>query len=440
MLFDCLKYEINGSSRSEKIEMKVSGLSGVKISLESAQDMLNRRKPSSNPWSTIRKEEDKMIIDSRMDGNIVVGDFVFHINNENVIHETPKYPRPSHADYIGIVTGNDIEGGGRFSGRMTAPICALGGIAKQLLKEKGINVNAYISQIGKIELGKYQNSKYELEGISDSLAKKLENSDFPTIDDTNKEIAIKEIVKAKEIGDSVGGEIQVIISGLKAGVLGGPLYDGLEGKIASQIFEIPAIKGVVFGKGNTSINGSKYNDALYFDGDNVKTKTNNDGGINGGVSNGMPITLTVCVKPTPSIGIEQDSIDIINKTNVKVQSNGRNDACIVPRVVPCVESATCIALLNLFLEKGLIEKNESIDLFRKEIDAIDDDIKSLFIKRLEIVEKIGKIKKEKAINVEDKSRENDVINALVEGLNDNEKLAIIALYKKIFEISKNIER
>ena len=236
------------------------------------------------------------------------------------------------------------SGGGRFSGRLTAPLCAIGGILKEYLESKGVKIHAYISQIGNIK-----GLSYKDKNVTEDMILSSRDNSFPSL--TNKEEMLSLIEKTKREGDSVGGIIECIVYGLKGGV-GDNLFDGLEGKISSLIYSVPAVKGVEFGLGFSLSEsfGSIVNDELYYDKNgNVSFKTNNNGGINGGISNGEPITLRVAIKPTPSISKEQNTVDLVNKENVKIIIKGRHDSCIVPRAVPCIESAVAIAIYDEIL-------------------------------------------------------------------------------------------
>ena len=237
-----------------------------------------------------------------------------------------------------------MRGGGKFSGRMTVALCILGGIAKQLLKEYGIDVEAYVSSIGSISTGSYKEALPTLSDIQ-----KLDSS-FRVLKNEDKVNALIEDVASK--ADSIGGTIECIVYNPPVG-LSDTLLDSMEGKIAQSLFAIPAIKGVEFGAGFdiAQMRGSQANDEFYYDNDKkVKTYTNNNGGINGGITNGMPILMRVAVKPTPSIGIEQRTINLQTKENVTLQIKGRHDACIVPRAVAPVEAAVAISMLDSILE------------------------------------------------------------------------------------------
>jgi chorismate synthase len=240
-------------------------------------------------------------------------------------------PRPSHADYTSYIKygeARDVRGGGAFSGRLTAPLCVAGGICLQLLrqKQKGLSIAAQIIQI-------------------DNITEKAPNPAYPS------EPMLAAIEEARRDGDSLGGIIECTAFGVPAGI-GDPMFDGMENRIAAIIFGIPAVKGIEFGNGfaAASIRGSQNNDSFYIDSGEVKTKTNNHGGILGGISSGMPIVFRVAFKPTPSISKEQQSVSLSQRKEVPLVITGRHDPCIVPRAVPCVEAAAAVAIYDALLE------------------------------------------------------------------------------------------
>ncbi len=338
-----LNIEIYGESHAEEIGVKVKGLPKFNYDLTKLKDFLDRRKPSKSVFSTSRKEEDSPVIS--IDNNL--GVLTAEIKNTN--KKSGDYanlygkPRPSHADYSSFLKDGtlDYSGGGRFSGRLTAPLCIVGGVLKQYLKSLGIEVHAYVSSVGEI------NAKSYLDGeiYSEDILNNRENGGFPSLD--KKDEILNLISNVKKDGDSVGGVIECIVYGMKTGV-GDNLFEGLEGKIASLVYSVPAVKGVEFGGGFSlsKKTGSIANDSLHYNGETVNFKTNNSGGINGGISNGAQITLRVAVKPTPSISKEQETVDLVNKQSCKIKISGRHDACIVPRAVPCIESAVMIAITD----------------------------------------------------------------------------------------------
>ena len=255
-------------------------------------------------------------------------------------------PRPGHSDYTAYVkynASNDIRGGGHFSGRLTAPIVFAGAICRQILEEKGIKIAAHIASIGNIN-----DKSFNPVSIDDKLINKLNNSSFALIDDSVEGKMRAEVESARLAQDSIGGTIECAVSGIEAGI-GEPMFEGVEGVIAKAVFGVPAIKGIEFGKGFelSKMRGSQSNDPFEYKDGKVVTKTNNCGGILGGITNGMPVIFRAGVKPTPSISKEQDTVDLQKKENAKLVINGRHDPCIVPRAVPVIEAVTAVAILNL---------------------------------------------------------------------------------------------
>ncbi|MBQ9782746.1 MAG: chorismate synthase [Clostridia bacterium] len=340
-----ISVEIYGESHSEKIGAKCIGLPTFKFDSDKLQDFISRRKASKNAFSTTRIEDDVPIFEN-VENQTISGDFLFNIYNKNVksgdYNNLYGKPRPSHADYASYLKDGtlDFRGGGRFSGRLTAPLVVVGGILKQYLEQKGIFVEAYVSSIGGVKGISYKDQSIDRQFL-------LENRDIQLNTLSNKEKMLNEIEDAKSNGDSVGGTIECIVYGLKAGV-GDNLFEGLEGKIASLIYSVPAVKGVEFGRGFdfAYMRGSTANDPLRYVENKVKLTSNNNGGINGGISNGEDVTISVAVKPTPSISIKQQTVDLVNKENCDIIIKGRHDSCIVPRAVVCIESAVILALVD----------------------------------------------------------------------------------------------
>ena len=352
---DNLKIDILGASHADKITLIVDGLpKGKKIDLDELQKFVDRRKASKSAFSTKRLEGDIVHIASGLKDGVLTGDrFEAYVENTNVKSQDyanlQDTPRPSHADYVAYVKWNgkeDMRGGGKFSGRMTVAICILGGIAKQLLREYGIDIEAYVSSIGDIKASSYKDcipNKEDFKSLDDSFRV------FGKWDEINALIE-----KTAQDKDSVGGVIECIAYNVKPG-LSDTLFDSLEGKISSCVFAVPAVKGVEFGAGFdiAKMKGSNANDEFFYDEDkNVKTYTNNNGGINGGISNGMPITMAVAIKPTPSISKVQRTINLKTKQNTTIEIQGRHDACIVPRAVAPIESAMAIAILDSVISEG----------------------------------------------------------------------------------------
>ncbi len=333
-----LSVEIFGTSHGDRIGVRCGGFPAFSVDEEGLQKFLTRRQGGQGFGSTTRKESDKPEFIWSKDGKI-------EASIPNSTKRSSDYdnlyakPRPSHADYCSYVKDGtlDYAGGGRFSGRLTAPYCVAGGLAKQFLESKNIRVYAYLSQVGKVKGRGYA------EGVTEKEIASIEG--FPSVD-KKKEMA-EEIERARVLLDSVGAVCECVVYGLPAGV-GNDYFEGLEGKISQLLFAIPAVKGVEFGSGFdlAAMHGSEGNDPFYYDDGEVKTSTNHAGGINGGISNGMPITLRVAFRPTPSIGMQQHTVDLITKQNTTIKIEGRHDACVAVRAVPVVESAVALALLD----------------------------------------------------------------------------------------------
>jgi chorismate synthase len=351
--FKALKLSIFGESHSEFIGMELWGIpAGLEISQDAVQAFLNRRKSANNAWSTPRREADIVEFESgikngKTDGGVIRAVIKNTAQKPADYADAALKPRPSHADYAAYLKGNWTSGGGRFSGRMTAPLCMAGAIAVEILKTKGVEVAAYISEIGGILSTSYKTDQITLESIRAAQQKPL-----AVLSNDQTAAAIeKKIAAARADGDSLGGAVECAAFGLPAG-LGDAMFDGLEGRISYALFAIPAVKAVEFGAGFdlVKMRGSEANDQMYVEGGNIKTLTNNSGGICGGVSNGMPLTLRVGIKPTPSIARTQHTVDLATMQNTTLEVSGRHDVCIVPRAVPCVEAAVAVILLDTLLE------------------------------------------------------------------------------------------
>lgn len=323
------RFTVFGQSHGPAIGVTMEGLpAGEKIDMEALCAFLARRAPGGK-YSTSRKEADipEFISGLSPEGLSCGSPITAIIRNTDTrsgdYSELKDVPRPGHADYAAMVKygeGRDYAGGGQFSGRLTAPICIAGGIALQQLQKRGIRISSRIVSIG---------------------GEKDEKAMFELID------------AAKAEGDSLGGIIECVAEGVPAGI-GEPMFGGLENRIAQAVFGIPAVKGIEFGAGFAAagMRGSENNDAFYFDHNGeVKTYTNNHGGILGGISSGMSIVFRAAVKPTPSIAMEQRSVNMKTGEDTLLSVKGRHDPCIVPRALPCMEAAMALALYDAILER-----------------------------------------------------------------------------------------
>ena len=341
-----LHLTIFGQSHAPAIGMTLEGLpAGEAIDMAALQAFLNRRAPGRNEWSTPRKEADAPEFLSGLVENVTCGaPLTAIIRNTNTrsgdYANLASVPRPGHADYTAYVKYGghaDFAGGGAFSGRLTAPLCIAGGICLQLLKKQDIEVISRIAAIGQVT-------------DSSPLTASTADKPFPVVDDAAGEAMQAAIAAAKADGDSVGGIVECAVLGLPVG-LGGPLFDGMEGRIARIIFGIPAVKGIEFGAGFASagLRGSENNDPFTVENGQVRTVTNHCGGILGGITDGMPLTFRAAFKPTPSIAKEQQSVNLKTLSPEFLRVVGRHDPCIVPRAVPCVEAAAAIAVYDALL-------------------------------------------------------------------------------------------
>lgn len=347
-----IKLQIFGQSHSKAIGAVLDGLpAGEAISLEKISDFMRRRAPGQNAHSTARSEADNPIILSGLaDGMTCGAPLCAMIQNTDSrsadYDQLRNIPRPSHADYTAYLKyggHSDIRGGGHFSGRLTAPLCFAGAVCMQILERKGIFVGAHIYSVGDI-----QDTPFDPVHITKEQLFTAKEKIFPVNDNASGAAMLAEIDRAKRDMDSVGGIIECCIIGLPPS-LGDPMFDGAENKISSIIFGIPGVKGIEFGSGFScaKMRGSEHNDEFYFDGDEIKTKTNNSGGILGGITNGMPLVFRVVIKPTPSIAKEQNTVNLAQREDTVLEIRGRHDPCIVPRAVPCVEAAASIAIADL---------------------------------------------------------------------------------------------
>ncbi|MBE6708542.1 MAG: chorismate synthase [Ruminococcaceae bacterium] len=349
-----LTLTVFGQSHSSAIGAVLDGVpAGFHPDMDKLQSFMKRRAPGQNKMSTQRREADVPEILSGLAGGATCGaPLAFMIRNtdqrSNDYAEICDAPRPGHADFTAHVKyggHNDVAGGGHFSGRLTAPICAAGGVLLQYLRDHGVTVAAHIENIGKAA-----DVRFDAANVTGDELDALLRKDFPVIDDSAADRMAEEIEKARLAADSVGGVIECAVCGLPAG-LGDPMFDGIENRLAQALFAIPAVKGVEFGAGFAVADmlGSENNDPFFMDGDTVRTKTNNHGGILGGITSGMPLIFRIALKPTPSIGKEQDTVSLSNTENTRLTVKGRHDPCVVVRAVPVVEAVAALVLADLMI-------------------------------------------------------------------------------------------
>lgn len=346
-----LKLSIFGQSHGKAIGMTLDGIpAGLHVNEEKLHAFLTRRAPGRHEHDTPRKETDHPEFLSGIVKGYTCGApiaaVIYNTNTRSADYDNLKdCPRPGHSDFTAQMKYNgfqDSAGGGHFSGRLTAPLCIAGGLCLQWLEEKGIQIAARIISIGNIT----DDTLWDC--IHPDFSQIRES--FPVLNDKAEEEMKAAITLAKSNGDSLGGVIECMITGLPIGI-GGPLFAGLEGKIAHIIYSIPAVKGIEFGSGfsGSHMLGSENNDPFTVIDGKVVTRTNHAGGILGGITNGMPVIFRTAIKPTPSIAKQQNSVKLstLEPTTLRVQ--GRHDPCIVPRAVPVVEAAAAIAIYDAIL-------------------------------------------------------------------------------------------
>jgi len=350
-----LHVSIFGQSHSEAIGVTVDGLpAGEAVDLEELDRFLQRRAPGRTDTSTPRKEADKPhILCGLADGVTCGAPLAAVIENTNTrsrdYDKLKDVPRPGHADYTAQVRYGgfqDVRGGGHFSGRLTAPLCVAGGIALQILARRGIQVAAHILRVGEVA-----DRPFDPMGERGETLDSVRRAPFPVLDQKAGERMRKTILEAREQRDSVGGVVECMVTGLPAGV-GDPMFGGMESRMASVLFGIPAVKGVEFGAGfgAARMRGSEHNDPFGIEGGQVVARSNHAGGILGGITSGMPILFRCAFKPTPSISKEQDSVSLSRMEPEKLVVEGRHDPCIVPRAVPVVEAAAALVVLDALLD------------------------------------------------------------------------------------------
>ena len=353
-----ISLSVFGGSHDEEIGMHLDGFPrGFLLDKDALCRFLSRRAPGSTPLGTPRKESDLPIFLAGLDeeGKTTGERITAIIKNNNTRSRDYSFvydtPRPGHADFAALKKyGNavDLRGGGHFSGRLTAPLCIAGGICLQYLKAKGIEIGAHIASVGNVA-----DTPFDRTSPDDGLFDTLKNRPLAVIDEGKGAEMAALIERVRAEGDSVGGTLECAVTGLDAG-LGEHMFSGVEARIAAICFAIPAVKGISFGAGFdlAAMRGSEGNDPFYTDGTCVKTKTNNCGGILGGMTNGMPLCFTLAIKPTPSIAKEQQTVSLSRMENTTLKITGRHDPCILPRAVPVAEAAAALAVFDMLLDEN----------------------------------------------------------------------------------------
>ena len=356
-----IKMAIYGESHGKAIGVVLDGLPpGLKLDEEAIAKEMARRAPGQNALSTARKEKDAVEIESGFFNGYTTGTPLCariansdqHSKDYSILADKM---RPGHADYAGRVHYqgfNDYRGGGHFSGRITAPLVFAGAVAKQALAQQGIIVGSHILQINDV-----CEERFNPLGMEDAELAALSRKSFAVMDDAVGEAMQQRILKAKGELNSVGGVIEAMALHLPVGI-GAPYFDSVESRLSQALFSVPAVKGVEFGDGFAfaGLTGAEANDAMHYEGEKVTCFTNHNGGITGGLTNGMPLVVRVAVKPTPSIAQEQKTVSLKEHKDTTLTIVGRHDPCIVQRAVPVIEAVIAWTLWDLLLEAKKWEK------------------------------------------------------------------------------------
>jgi len=356
-----VKISVFGESHGPYIGVVIDGLPpGIRLDMGKINAEMARRRPGQDIYSTQRKEGDLVEIVSGFFNGYTTGTPLCGII-KNTDKRSSDYDdikdimRPGHADYTGWVRYRgfaDYRGGGHFSGRLTAPVVFAGAIANQYLEQKEITIGTHLLRIGKI-----QDEPVDPVNITREQLIQFRNMRFPVFSSETAEKMKEEINNARMDCDSVGGILETVILNLPAG-LGSPMFKSVESRISAFVFSIPAVKGIEFGSGFSlaSMRGSEANDPFYITEENgekiLRTRTNHSGGINGGITNGMPVIFRTCIKPTATISKPQHTVNIKTMTETEHVFKGRHDPCIALRAVPVLDAAAALVVLDLFMERG----------------------------------------------------------------------------------------
>lgn len=350
---NCVTVTVFGESHSEAIGAVIDGVKpGIEVDTDYISRMLSARRPQGS-ISTKRQEADEFKIVSGVFGGKTTGTPICIIipNSDTRSADYDKFygkARPSHADYTAHIKYDgfeDYRGGGHFSGRITAALVAAGAVILPELEKRGIKIGSHISKIGSVKDADFSNYNTELDNLI--------FDPFAVLSEEKKAQMTELIESARQNNDSIGGEIETVVLGLPAGV-GEPMFDSVESRISHMLFSVPAVKGVQFGAGFgfAEMCGSMANDEFKIEDGRVVTTTNNNGGINGGITNGMPVTFKTAIKPTPSIAKPQNTVDFINNENTEITVGGRHDPCIVHRARPVIDAVTALVIYDLLIESG----------------------------------------------------------------------------------------
>ena len=347
---NAVKVTLFGESHGDAIGAVIDGLTpGIEIDYDFIDRQLNRRRSKTLVCTKRVEKDDYRIVSGVFNGHTTGTPICIIIPNRDVNSNDYQLfgsvARPGHADYTANCKYHgfqDYRGGGHFSGRITVALVAAGALIQSALEKKGIYVGTHIKQCAGVLDRDFNDIEKDVQ--------KLHTAQFSILDDNARDSILQKTMEIKEADDSVGGIMETIISGVPCGV-GEPWFDSFESMISHAMFSIPAVKAVEFGLGFgcADIRGSQMNDEFYIDGDDIRTRSNNNGGINGGISNGMPIVFKCAVKPTSSIARKQKTVNFIDKTDTEIEIQGRHDATIIPRACVVAETLSALVVADLLV-------------------------------------------------------------------------------------------
>jgi chorismate synthase len=428
-----------GESHGRAIGAVIDGVRpGIPIDLEFIQKELSRRRPGQSAMTTSRSEADQVeILSGVFEGKSTGTPICMVIWNKDqqpkAYEQIKDMFRPGHAGYTYLAKFgvSDYRGGGRSSGRETAARVAAGAVAKQLLAKRGVEIIAYTKEVAGIRARTIDYSE-------------IERNPLRSPDPVAAEKMARKVLRARKEGDSVGGIVEIVVKNPPVG-LGEPVFDKLEADLSKALMSIGAIKGIEIGNGfgAARLKGSQNNDPMFFDkqAGRVRTRTNNAGGIAGGISNGEDIILRIAVKPPSSIRKEQETVTISGES-AKISVEGRHDPCICPRVVPVAESMVALTLYDHLTRQRLLRAKNALQDLRDTVDLIDTNIVLLLTERQALVGQIGALKKRKKTKIVDKKRERQILRkqlAIARSLGLDEEFTG-ELFQAIFNLARTTQR
>ena len=426
-----IRLTLFGASHAPEVGFVLTGVpAGTRLDMDAIRFDLERRSAKNHAFATPRHEADDFTVHSGIQGGVTDG-LPIRVTFPNRAHDRSEYKpvaRPSHADLCAFLRSGgreDISGGGKYSGRMTLPLTFAGSICRGILRTRGIEIASHVSFMGGVH-----------DADLDPMMEKAPKLDpfFPLVDPSVRDEMERLLEKARAEGDTLACGAECAVTGLPTG-LGEPLFDGLEGVLSKYLFMIPGLRAVEFG--NILAFGSEMNDQFT---DGGRTLTNNSGGVNGGMANGMPLIFRCKFRPVPSIAKPQTGYDLIGEKPVPLIIAGRHDTCILPRGLAAVEAAAALALLDLLLENDARREGPGLDGLRRGLDRVDAELMRLFAERTELSKRIGEEKRIAGRAIEDAAREKEVIATRTAHLPRTLTAAGEGLMRLLMDESKRTQR